>query len=193
MNTVDEKTKSIFQYFDSIYTFDFFDAKKYNIKYKHTPYSSKIKLKNNTIIYDTLFLGRAKNRIDTIVKIKTFLDTLGLNNKFLVLGTKIHDISINYFLGYPEYLDLVSKSKCIIEINKENQSGCSLRLLESIFLEKKLLTNNKSVIFDPYYNSENIYIFENDNRNLKDFITSPYEKCDKDINKLCFESWIKEF
>lgn len=193
MNTIDQTNENLIKLFDKIYTFDLQDSKKYDIEFKHTPYSDKIKSIGNIPQYDTLFLGRSKNRIDEIISIKKLLDNKKLNNNFLVLDTDIEEVKLKHFLSYAQYIDLVNKSRCLVEINQSNQYGCSLRFMESLFLHKKLITNNKNIIHDPFFDQNNMYVLECDNRDLYQFIYSPYIKNSQDLRGLVFENWIKEF
>lgn len=193
MNTIDDKNKYLMNYFDNIYTFDSDDAMKYNIEFKHTPYSDKIECEKNDIYYDTLFLGRAKDRVNEIIELKDTLDKNNLNNKFMVLGLDKPDIMIKEFLNYDDYLKLLMQSKCIIEINKAGQTGCSLRFLESLFFEKKIITNNHKIINNNFYSKDNVYIIGKDKRNMREFILSPYKKLDLNLNELNFSNWIGTF
>lgn len=193
MNTIDDKNRYMMNYFDNIYTFDSDDAEKYNIRFKHTPYSNKLKYEKSQIYYDTLFLGRVKDREEEILNLKKSLDKNNLKNKFMVLGLDNHDIKINEFLDYDNYLKLLMQSNCVIEINKKGQAGCSLRFLESLFFEKKIITNNHKIVNEKFYNQENVYIIGKDNRNIKEFVKSTYKKLDLDLNELIFSNWIGTF
>ena len=66
-------------------------------------------------------------------------------------------------------------------------------MLESLFFEKKLITNNLGVYKDDYYNSNNIFVWGSDDINrIADFIDSPYI-ADKDLTQLMFQNWVKSF
>lgn len=195
MNIITSKNEYMMKLFlkDNIYTFDKNDSNTYDICFMHTPYSDNIMLTKNKLEIDTLFLGRAKSRINEIISLKHLLDSLGLNNRFLVLDTDTKEIKIDLFMPYYNYLELVSKSKCLIELNQKNQNGCSLRFMESLFLHKKLITNNIHVTEDPYYNENNVYILNNDTRDLKEFINAPYIDDGKCLDDLIFKNWIGKF
>lgn len=116
-----------------------------------------------------------------------------LKTKFMVLGSTNSEIAINEYVDYFSYIDLVSKSRAIIEINEKNQAGCSLRMMEALFFKKKLITNNISIVKDPYYSRSNVFIVGKDNEEeLETFIK---EECDNevDLTKLDFEKWICTF
>lgn len=193
MNSINEKNSYLMTYFDNIYTFDIIDSEKFKINYKHTPYSDKIKIEKKNIKFDTLYLGRLKNREIEIKSLKSKLDILNLKNKFMVLDSLNPEMKIEKYISYEEYINYVYESKCIIELLEKGQSGCTLRFLESIFLKKKLITNNFEIVKDPYYKSENVFILGKDDRNLKDFINSEYKDTNENLDALCFENWLKDF
>jgi len=195
MNEVTNKNKGLMDYVKTVYTFDAGDAKTFNIYFKHTPYTKKIQLDTDSIEYDVLFLGRNKKRINEILSVKEMLESLGIKGKFLVYNCDNKEIKIDRFINYQEYIRMVSKTKCVLEINKKDQEGCSLRFLESLFLKKKLITNNKKIINDEYYNKNNVFILGvDDNKRLKEFITLPYDNSSAvNIDELNFVNWLESF
>ncbi len=198
MNIINSQNEHYMKYFmkKNIFTFDYLDALKYGINYKHTPYSRKgINFANEKIIYDTVFLGRMKNREESIVNIKNELDKLGLNNRFMVLGAKDNSIKIDKLVNYNEYLRILNQSKCIVEINIASQSGCSLRFMESLFLQKKIITTNKNIVNDPYYSKNNVFIWGvDDKKELKKFLSLPYNvNYTVNLKDLYFDNWIESF
>ena len=82
-----------------------------------------------------------------------------------------------------------------MEINKEGQSGLTLRALEALFYKKKLITNNISIMNEMVYNKKNIYIIGVDNnKSVKEFLSEPYfilENYDDLVSYYSFDSWIK--
>ena len=178
---------------ENIYTFDMNDARRYGIQFKHTPYSKLVMPQNVPIKQDAIFLGRAKNRMDEISKIYKQLKEKKVKTKFMVLGAKENEFTINKFMSYSDYLLELSASKSVVEINKADQAGCSLRLLESLFLKKKLITNNKYIKEDKYYNPKNVFILDIDNMDdIHNFLNSPYSN-DISVDDLDFSVWIDTF
>ena len=55
--------------------------------------------------------------------------------------------------------------------------------MESLFYEIKLITDNKHIKNEVFYNKDNIFILDEDkNENLSDFLNKPYNH-DSDIYK----------
>lgn len=77
----------------------------------------------------------------------------------------------------------------------DGTNGITLRVLESLFFEKKLITNNINIINCEFYNKNNIFIINKDNLDdLNDFLKSEYKKIDKKIiNYFDYESWLNRF
>lgn len=77
----------------------------------------------------------------------------------------------------------------------DGTNGFTLRVLESLFFEKKLITNNINIINCEFYNKNNIFIINKDNLDdLNDFLKSEYKKIDKKIiNYFDYESWLNRF
>ena len=177
------------RYIDEFWTFDKYDANKYNMKYNPQFYTKNINLNNKEKQYDIMFLGKPKNRKEKILKLKTEFEKkdLKLNFRIIEKGEKL--------VSYDKYLEMLSETKCILDYNQDGQTGLSLRPMEALFLEKKLITNNKEIKNYDFYNSNNIFILEEDNiEDIKEFMEKPYKKIDsKIIDYYNFEQWLNRF
>lgn len=71
---------------------------------------------------------------------------------------------LSIFMGgwkpYEEVIQSVVNTNCILEVMQDNQEGATLRYLEAVVYNKKLLTNNKSITTFPFYNPQYMKIFE---------------------------------
>ena len=171
---------------DSFWTFDENDSKKYNLKFSPQFYE-KCKLEKLDIKNDVCYLGAAKDREKEIINIKDFFYKLGLRTNILISykGDKLRT--------YVEYLYMISESKAILDVVGKKQTGITLRCLESVFYEKKLITNNKNIENYEFYNSNNIFIIGKDNiKELKNFLNTEYVKIPCEIiNKYSYKRWIE--
>lgn len=174
---------------DEFWTFDKNDADRYNMKYNSQFYTKNVKINKLIYKYDILFLGRTKSRKFNILKLEDELTKKGLKVKFKLIEKE------KDYISYDDYLNILAKSKCILDYNQNGQVGLSLRPMEALFLQKKLITNNKDIKNYDFYNSNNIFILGEDNiEEIKDFIDRPYKKIDqKIIDYYDFEQWLKRF
>lgn len=179
-----------------VFSFDQDDCEKYNLSFNTTFYFEKIKLKKKKDKYDTLFVGLNKGRRETLEKLYTDLNSLELKNLFHIVPDKDENHSQKKKpIPYKEYLELLAESKCIIDIIAEGQSGLTVRSMESIFHQKKLITNDLNIKNQDFYDPNNIYIIGIDKfEDIADFINSPYEKVNPIIvEKYDFKNWLKRF
>lgn len=174
---------------DEFWTFDKNDAKKYNMKYNPQFYTKDIKLETNSQEFDILFLGRAKNRKNEIIALKNKLEQQNLKCKFIIIEDE------KDYIEYEKYLDLISKSKCILDYNEKGQVGLTLRPMEALFFNKKLITNNSDIKNYDFYNPKNIFILEeNKIEEISQFINTPNEKIDENIiNNYDFNLFVEKF
>lgn len=174
---------------DEFWTFDKDDARKYNMKYNPQFYTNNIQLENNLQEFDIVFLGRAKKRKNEIMSLKDDFEQQNLKCKFIIIEDEKH------YIQYEEYLNLISKSKCILDYNQNGQTGLTLRPMEALFFNKKLITNNSDIKNYDFYNSKNIFILE-DNKmgEVNKFVNTPNEKIYEHIlNNYDFNSWVEKF
>lgn len=143
---------------DLIYTFDLCDAKKFNFIHFHTMYSKIYNDKDCLPIeYDAMFNGTDKGRYYLLCDIMKKCS----NTKFFINMICISDemkkkagFQSNTSIKYSDSLYYVTRSNCIIDIVLDKQqTGLSLRVYEALVYNKKLLTNNPSIMKFPYYNT----------------------------------------
>ena len=190
-NYIDDNNKYILndKNIDEFWTFDKNDAQKYNMKYNPQFYIKNIKIQGEQNKYDVLFLGRPKTRKKDIVDLEKKLKEEGIQTNFKIIENE------KDYVSYDEYLKMIAESKCILDYNQEGQVGLSLRPMEALFLEKKLITNNTDIKNYDFYDNDNIFILGEDNINeIKEFINKPYKKIDQDIiDYYNFDQWLKRF
>ena len=90
-------------------------------------------------------------------------------------------------------VDIVRKSKSIIDIHHPRQSGLTMRTLEILGAKRKLFTTNDDVKNYDFYDANNIYCFDRNNPNNKiEFLN----KDNSGINDIVYKKysltqWIK--
>lgn len=170
------------------WTFDSHDARKYHMKKNIQYYSGYSVRKASEIKWDVYFIGHDKGRGLYINDLKKKMSILGIK-------TNIKLISNSDFVPYYKVCEDIACSRAILEINQSGQAGYTLRALESLFFKKKLITNNKMIINEPFYCKENIFILGRDElASLTKFINSPYnDKFDNLRKEYDVNTWINNF
>lgn len=182
-------------YFDKIYSFDFNDCKKYKFTYlnQFLPFTySEMKIlraeqDNKSNINKTcFFIGEYwDNRVNVVNRIAPILHENGYQTDFNLINYKttitesLANISDYYKLGnkisYLNNIEKVKQSDIILEIGQMGQTGVTLRAIEAMLLNKKLITTNKSVKEYDFYSPEQIFILdENNYHQIKKFLESQF-------------------
>lgn len=190
-----------------IFSFDKKDCKQYDLCYNNQPYPflENLRLIKNKIEYDCYFCGYDKERLFDLIRIKDALKNSRCTFRFRIIFEKhkkcnldkdaLKDIEVmKRPIVYNEILEDTSKAKCIIEILKKGQWGFTLRTMESLFLDKKLITNYSDIKNYDFYNPNNIFILDNNYDKIKEFLAIPYEPVPEYIKeRYYFNTWIENF
>lgn len=189
-----------------LYTYSRFDSELHHVPFNTTMYApSNVLGKDQGYKQDVFFGGRLLDeRISELDRIIGVLKdnhiTYGVDvcvdvkqkeskikPKNFVLKDKV--------LDYEEYLKEINASKAILNIDKYEGMGCSLRAMEAIFYHKKYVTNNQDVKKELFYRKENVFILGQDCiENLKEFLNNPYVEIDQDIlDYYNIKEWVKRF
>lgn len=201
-----EEIESIQKMGVPIFTFEKDDCKKYNLNYNPQLYPYLYnKPQNINEEYDCYFCAADKNRTQTLIKIKKALEKNNVSYKFRILLKKHkkynfdkNDVKGITFMEksipYEQLINEAFKSKAILEIVQEGQNGFTWRVFESIFYDKKLITNNKSLKDYDFYHPNNIFILDNNYDKIKEFLAKPFIKIDNEIKeKYDYKNWICRF
>lgn len=181
-----------------LWSFDKADVNNYMFNYHpqvHSPYN--LAQSNNVVSVGAspsekvfLFVGLDKGRLRKLYDLKFLLTEFNADCELHITA----DVGREYlyedsllvkdcYLPYAEYLHKISNSFGLIDFVQDGQCGLTLRVLESIFLKKKLITNNFSVKDYDFYNASNIFILNDkvDRDELTSFLDSDFVKIDDRI------------
>ena len=141
------------------------------------------------------FLGRDKGRKQSVLEIRSLLEQCGADTDFHLMqdGTQEHRRE-EQVLPYGSVIEKIRQSDVLLDITLQENAGLSLRPMEAMFFGKKLITNQKSIRACDFYRKENIYILDEDERSLREFLNTPYVPVDPEIRKYYLMSnWLKRF
>lgn len=201
------ETFNIIPFFEKFYVFDALDLKNNS----HTLFPctnfyfdydmvSKFEKKEKIDIY---FLGSYhESRIKKLYEFNDLFSSkmnlnidIVLNKEKWKTAERINCNSINYLkkiVPFEEYISKIESSKIIIDFVIDEHHGLSFRVFESIKYGKKLITNNNNIREYDFYNSNNIFVIENDNyTGIEEFFNIQYEELPQNIyEKYSFTNWI---
>ena len=195
--------------FDEIYSFDNMDAKKYDLllisNYNYLeiqPTSNQNNIKN-----EVLYIASFDKRFKKALELKKIFTQLGVSFKLVVVGKKTTLFKLKKSfsksikglilkrkrINQNELQKLYSETNIVLDIVQENQTGLSFRVFETMAFQKKLITNNKSIMEYDFYNSNNILIIDDENISINnDFLKKTYEPIPQNVyEKYTLDNWVK--
>lgn len=196
--------------FDRVYSFDFKDCNDLQfVKYIPLFYTDDLipyRENKQEVEYDFFFMGwcfpeRYKAVVSfrefTIVnnyKLKAFLYMPFLSYLKEVLKGNFLDRSIISFtpMSRSEYLNVLSKSKVMVDVSNPRQTGLAMRVIEALAMNVKVLTNNINLSQDKNVEKTKLFSFFDEKIVYvkEDFIN---DKSYTSINNhmLSLELWLK--
>lgn len=196
--------------FDKIYSFEDKDVQKYGFE-KITNYNYlseepiECELVENDLFYITSY---DKRRIKLLRKLAARLCELQIKSRIIVVGKQVWKEKLRNFILRPAghqiiefrkkpldvsvVLEEYKKSKVIIDLMRDGQEGLSFRIFEAMALEKKVITDNPSILKHDFYDAQNILYVGSDLKCLNGtFFQTPYNKRTLDIfRKYTLDKWL---
>ena len=196
------------KYFDKVFSFDKDDAEA-NDSVIYLPLfyiDSYAAIRTNDVSekkYDLLFIAsyneeryhnleRFLEELPQNVKIYIYLRaTLGIYIKCALKGLKMKWFGIRK-MTQSEIANMYRQCNCVLDFDKKSQSGLTMRTIESLGAGKKIVTSNKRIKEELFFNQNNIFILGDNNPKAledfvkKDFVSSPRIE-DYSIEKWCLK------
>lgn len=204
-----------FKYFDTLHSFDTEDCKKHpELKFRPLffidefckPYESK------EYRYDVSFAGTIhSDRYNVIKQVRKIAENNGLRcywfcylqSKFIYYvykltkkeftNTKISDFDFKK-KNSVEIASIVEDSKIVLDIQHPKQTGLTMRTIEMVGMNKKLITTNMSIKDYDFYNPKNISVIDRKRVVIdSEFINTSYEPLPVELyQKYSLKNWIFE-
>lgn len=204
--------KKMYKFFDRIYTFDKGDAQREKINFLPLFYSKKyeeISQADIPIKYDTLFIGTAhpqkyyfiKRMVQQLEnKYKRQYIYFFFPSRLVYLYRKVfnpefknaHYSEFHFIPLSGKQIDkLYSESNIILDSPQKGQNGLTIRVIETLGAQKKLITTNEDVINYDFYRPENIYIYKGSFDFDNPFFKEKYQHIDYNIyKKYSLKNWL---
>lgn len=195
------------------FSFDMFDSKEENIEFLPLFYIDEYgQLSDNQkgFVYDLGFIGTLHSDRYKIVKhlaekakrkglsVFTFFyspSKILFRLQRLFFGSfreiDFEDVSF-HSMTKNQVVDVIGKSRCVIDIQHPSQSGLTMRTIEILGARRKLVTTNSTISEYDFYHPDNIYILNRESGFLDEkFLTSPYVFLPEHVyQKYSISSWV---
>jgi hypothetical protein len=202
---------NIYTEFDRVLSFDFDDCEKYDFFYRplFAP-DVYFNQKNAKKIYDIVFIGTVYS--DRHCVIQEILDICERQNysiflhayypsKFFAILRCLFDWRFcNFYLKHvtheklsqTETANIISKSKVVVDVNRESQKGLTMRTIEAMAANTKLITTNAALCEEAEYDKSIHLVINRDEPVFDDeFVGSSFVKPER-LDKYTVEAWVFE-
>ena len=166
------------EWFDAVFAFDPLDAKRYGFHYNRLIYTTPKLDSGIGENIDLFYIGKAKDRLDSLIEIFEQAQREGLKCDFTIVdvpeGEQRHAevIKYNVKLPYGEVIEKIKRSRCLVDVIQGESNGLTIKTVESVVYDKKLLTTNENVKEEEFYKTQNILIYDK-RKSIKDFLDIP--------------------
>ncbi|UUC45320.1 hypothetical protein [Flavobacterium cerinum] len=198
--------------FDEVFSFDEQDAKAHNfIKMNNYIYFDKKPIPAEKPPYKITTISSFDKRFPIYNTIANQLEQMKAPFHFIFVSRNINFKKFKYNfkaeagaktnkqllfqskkIRLKQLLKLYSEAEIILDIVQNNQTGLSFRVFEAMGMQKKLITDNKTIVNYPFYNPNNILIIDRDNPVITpEFLATDYEPVPEAIyNQYTLDNWV---
>ena len=199
----------IIDFFHVTKTFDRSDAAFLNIDYLPLFYSEKyknIKKIKSFKKYDLIFVGAQHSDRYKIIKdlcfflsknelkfkVHLYIKLLPLMRELITQRISFRDLRFFkiYRLSTNDIVNLYSKSKAVLDIELNIQNGLSIRTFEALAGGMKLITTNKNITKELFYDPESIMIIKRNDIHFDINFFNKKNNPSKLIEKYGIDEWI---
>jgi hypothetical protein len=204
--------ESKFCFFDKVYSFDRLDCfsndiLNFNPLFFRSEYVNTYKVENP--ICDIYHLGWFhSDRLELIKKVTKFCDSNNVSYKMILFAGYFSYLFQSVFGGelkgnkkYLIFETLSAKknkknillSKTTLDIAHPMQSGLTMRTIELLGMQRKIITTNSDIVNYDFYHSENILVIDRENPILNnDFFESDfYAISDEIVSRYSIQNWLE--
>lgn len=161
--------------------------------------------------YDLCFIGTVhSDRYNLVADVKKQLKEQGrtgyfymyFHNRILFFYKKFRDVKF-IKARYREFsfssisadaiIAKIKRSFGVLDIQHPYQTGLTMRTLEMVGAEKKMITTNQDIVTYDFYNPNNILVIDRDNPVIDpEFWKTPYQSIDENVRSYyAIEGWLK--
>lgn len=185
-----------------IWTFMKEDAIKNGFKYGATFYNPQLaqncfdKDSQTATDCDLLFIGTDKGRKNFLLNLKSQLEKYKIVCNFKIVDNFRSLFSRKYSreISYKYLCRLNKRTSAILDVVQEGQTGLTLRIMEGLLFDKKIVTTNAAIRMDKdFKDNPNIYVITKDNiKELYTFLKKPMVEYPNNLKaKYSFTNWLK--
>lgn len=192
--------------FDQCYTFDYEDAKRYNIISKALFYSPEYNQPSFNSNIDISFIGACHS--NRLYVLHNFFSKNKILHSYVKVNCEMFKFLKGCFFSYRLYKyandkgwisfhsipriiaqQIFDDSKAILDIHHPLQNGLSIRVIEVLSKGKKLITTNRNILNESFYHPYMVCIIDEQGNGFDpSFLNFPHVKLD--LTALKLDNWL---
>ena len=184
-------------YADEIWSYDQDDCRDYALRHKGSSYLDVYRVDPAAEPdIDVLYVGRDKGRLDQLLALEKQFADMGLKTHFHICADRSFLTWKNRiyrkFLPYDEYLELLRRSRSILNIVTDGQTSITQREMEAVFDNVKCITNNGGIRSFALYDESRFFCLNDSSaEEIEDFMAVPFRPVPvEDLKQYCFSDRI---
>lgn len=209
-----EYIKEFKEIFDRSYTFDIEDFNNNDyLKFLPLFYTDSYKMIGDNKVddyqYDFMFVGTAHPKKYHYIKEMSEKLLNKFKNQYIyfffpskivyiyrkLLNKEFKNAKMSDFnykaISNKELMELIKKSRCILDSAQSNQVGLTIRVIEALGAKRKIITTNKDVVNYDFYRPENIYVYDDEFDFKHPFFNEGYKDVDENVyKKYSIKNWL---
>lgn len=189
--------------FNEVYSFDMKESEENNFIYRPTFYSKRLEKNKCKHKYEILFIGAYSKERYLFLKEKIlphfskYYIYLYWNFKNYIKNILKLDLGMVFPLKIKKniYNKKMYRSQIIIDLLQFEQVGVTQRVLDALYLEKKIITDNKEISQYEFFNKNNILIVDSkiQKSDVEKFKKVKYIKINEEIIEYySLEKWVED-
>ena len=139
-----------------------------------------------------------QGRLDQLLALEKQFRDMGLRTYFHICADRSFltwkNKAYRPFMPYDEYLELLKRSRAILNIVTDGQKSVTQREMEAVFDNVKCITNNAGIPDFALYDESRFFLLTDENaEKVRDFISVPFKPVnDEELRPYCFSDHVRE-
>ncbi len=191
--------------FDRVLSFDYRDCREMSLEYLPLFHTDDVIIRDKKGKYesDFFFMGTyIPERYRAVVEFRQrYQNQYKINSYIYIPATSLMkerlkrtslslDLVSTVHMPRATYLEMLNETRVMVDVSNKDQTGLAMRIIEAISMKKKIATNNRYILNEPFYNPDNICVFDANNPQIPDsFVNTPFVG---EPHTLSLGQWIDE-
>ncbi|GGA11989.1 hypothetical protein GCM10010923_23370 [Blastomonas marina] len=155
--------------------------------------------------FDLYFVGAigTLHRFDALARLHAFAEQHGLATHFHLVCSPVMRATLlrkrkpipgltGKGIGFDSVIDLLERSRGTFDFANHRQSGYTMRVIENMCAERKIVTENRRILDEPFYREDRFHVVDgHDFSGVPEFLARPIESI-LDTSQFSIDNWLRQ-